>query len=91
MSDSPPESLPPPAAPRHNRLMRALDPALWIAALAIAFAAWQWHDSRGEIAALREETAARLAAAGAELRDGRLAAGEARDAIAAAQAKLGKL
>jgi uroporphyrin-3 C-methyltransferase len=83
MSDSSPESLPPPA-PARNRLLRNVDPALWIAALALAFAAWQWYEGRGEAAALREETAAKL-------RDSRLAAAEARDAIAAVQAKLATL
>jgi uroporphyrin-3 C-methyltransferase len=82
MSDSPPESRPPPAA--RSLLLRNVDPALWIAALALAFAAWQWYDGRGEAAALREETAAKL-------RDGRLAAAEAREAIAAVQAKLATL
>ncbi len=91
MSDSPPETRPPPAAPTRSRLLRNVDPALWIAALAFGIAAWQWYDGRGETAALREETAAKLAAGAAELRDSRLAAAEAREAIAAAQAKLGVL
>lgn len=84
MSDSPPESLPPPAAPARSWLLRTVDPALWIAVLALAFAAWQWYDGRGEAAALREETAAKL-------QDSRLTAAEARAAIAAAQAKLASL
>jgi uroporphyrin-3 C-methyltransferase len=91
MSEIPPENRLPPAAPARSRLLRATDPALWIAVLALAFAAWQWYDGRGETAALREETAAKLAAAAAELRDSRLAAAEAREAIAAAQAKLAQL
>lgn len=84
MSDSPPESRPPPAAPARSWLLRTVDPALWIAVLALAFAAWQWYDGRGEAAALREETAAKL-------QDSRLTAAEARAAIAAAQAKLASL
>jgi uroporphyrin-3 C-methyltransferase len=84
MSDSPPESRPLPAAPARSWLLRTVDPALWIAVLALAFAAWQWYDGRGEAAALREETAAKL-------RDSRLTAAEARAAIAAAQAKLASL
>lgn len=84
MSDSPSESRPPPAAPARSWLLRTVDPALWIAVLALAFAAWQWYDGRGEAAALREEIAAKL-------RDSRLTAAEARAAIAAAQAKLASL
>jgi uroporphyrin-III C-methyltransferase len=89
MNDLPPESSPPPAA--RSRLSRNVDPALWIAVLALAVAAWQWYDGRGETAALREETTAKLAAAAAELRDSRRAGAEAREAIAAAQAKLAQL
>jgi len=84
MSESTPENRPPPAAPARSGLLRNVDPALWIAVLALAFAAWQWYDGRGETAALREETEAKL-------RDSRLAAAEAREAIATAQAKLAKL
>jgi len=91
MNEIPPENRVPPAAPARSRLLRATDPALWIAVLALAVAAWQWYDSRGETAALREETAAKLAAAAAELRDSRRGAAEAREAIAAAQANLAKL
>jgi len=91
MSDSPPEARPSTVAPARGRLLRNLDPALWIAALALAFAAWQWYEGHGETAALRQETAAKLAAAGAEARDSQLAAERAREAIAAAQARLAAL
>jgi uroporphyrin-3 C-methyltransferase len=91
MSDPAPETHPQPAAPRRGRPLRNVDPALWIAALALAFAAWQWYDSRGETAALRQETLTQLAAADAEARDSRRAAEQAREAVAAAQAKLDAL
>jgi len=92
MSDPSPVSSPSPAAPARGRLLRrVLDPALWIAVLALAFAAWQWYDGRGESAALREETAAQLTAAESKGRDSRLVAEQAREAIAAVQARLGAL
>jgi len=68
-----------------------LDPALWLATLALAIAAWQWYDGRVRSAALHEETAAQLAAAESRGRDNRLAAEQARAAIAAVQAKLAAL
>lgn len=71
--------------------MRNADPALWIAALAVAFAAWQWYDNRSEIGALRQETAKKLAAADAQAMDNRRFADQAREAMAAAAVKLGAL
>ncbi|HEY7743943.1 MAG TPA: uroporphyrinogen-III C-methyltransferase [Burkholderiales bacterium] len=91
MSESPPETRPPSALPAQARPSPGFDPALWIAVLALALAAWQWYEGYGETAALRQETAERLAAAGAEARAGRLAAVEAREAAAAAQARLAAL
>jgi uroporphyrin-3 C-methyltransferase len=64
---------------------------LWIAVLAFALAAWQWYEGRGETAALRQESAEKLAAAAAEGRAGRLAAVEAREAAVASQARLAAL
>jgi len=71
--------------------LRNAGPALWIAALAAAFAAWQWYDSRSEIGALRQETAKKLAEADAQAGGSRLVAEQAREAMAAAQVKLGML
>jgi len=88
MSDSPPEARPSSPSPGRGRLLRILDPALWIAVLALAFAGWQWYEGLGEATGLREETAAKLAAAGAEAR---LAAEQAREAVVAAQARLAAL
>lgn len=88
MSDSAPEARPSSPSPGRGRLLRILDPALWIAVLALAFAGWQWYEGLGEATELREETAAKLAAAGAEAR---LAAEQAREAVATAQARLAAL
>ena len=78
MSDSPPEVRSSSPSPARGRPPRFLDPALWIAALALALAAWQWYEGHGETEELRRETAAMLAAAGAE----------ARAAVSAAQARV---
>lgn len=72
-------------------LRHALDPALWLAMLALALAAWQWYDGRIRRDALREEIAARFAAAESKGRGNRIAADQAREAIAAVQARLAKL
>lgn len=88
MSDSAPEARPSSPSLGRGRLLRILDPALWIAVLALAFAGWQWYEGLGEATQLRKETAAKLAAAGAEAR---LAAEQAREAVAAAQARLATL
>ena len=64
-------------------LHHVLNPALWLATLALAVAAWQWYDGRARSEALREENAARLAAAESRGRDVRFAAELSREAIAA--------
>jgi uroporphyrin-3 C-methyltransferase len=65
--------------------------ALWIAAAALALAAWQWYDRRGEIADLREEVARRLADGEARDREIRALAEQVREAVADAREKLGAL
>ena len=72
-------------------LHHVLNPALWLATLALAVAAWQWYDGRARSEALREENAARLAAAESRGRDVRFAAELSREAIAAVQARLAAL
>ena len=91
MNDSAPASPQSSTAPRRGALLRNAGPALWIAALALAFAAWQWYDSRSEIGALRQETAKKLAEADAQAGGSRLIAEQAREAMAAVQVKLGVL
>ena len=91
MNESAPESPQSSAAPRRGVLLRNAGPALWIAALAVAFAAWQWYDSRTESGALRQEIATKLAEADAQARGSRLVAEQAREAMAAVQVKLGVL
>jgi len=91
VNDSAPESPQSSAAPRRGALLRNAGPALWIAALAAAFAAWLWYDSRSEIGALRQETAKQLAEVDAQAGGSRLVAEQAREAMAAVQVKLGVL
>ena len=91
MNESAPESPQSSAAPKRGVLLHNAGPALWIAALAVAFAGWQWYDSRTEIGALRQETATKLAEADAQARGSRLVAEQAREAMAAVQVKLGVL
>jgi len=91
VNDSVPESPQSSAAPGRGALLRSAGLALGIAALAAAFAAWVWYDSRTEIGALREETAAKLAEGDAQARGSRLLAEQAREAMAAVQVKLGVL
>ncbi len=53
---TPPETAAPPASGvGGTRLFAGL--ALLTACAALAFAAWQWHDSRGQIDTLRQELA----------------------------------
>jgi len=70
---------------------RALLPAFLVAVAALAVAAWFWHDSRGEVASLRQEVAKRLADADARNRESRGRAEQLREAVAEAQVKLGVL
>jgi uroporphyrin-3 C-methyltransferase len=76
-----------PAAPR-SRLGLAVGFAL---ALALAFAAALWWDTRGRIAATQEELALRLRDIETDSRSARNAAREAQDAVREIQAKLGAL
>lgn len=68
-----------------------MGPALGLALLAFALFAWQWHENRGESGALRLDLAGKLAEADAQTREGRLAAEQARNAMAEAEVKLGAL
>lgn len=77
--------------PPHASRPRGTGPALWIALLAFALVAWQWYDNRGESGALRLDLARKLSEAESQTREGRLAAEQAREAMAAAQVKLDEL
>ncbi len=97
MNDSPQQQSPsiaPPAAgnaPGTRAAWRASAPALVIALLALGVATWQWHGSRGEMAALRQEIAKKLADADTQSKESRIVAEQVREAVADAQVKLGVL
>jgi uroporphyrin-3 C-methyltransferase len=97
MNDSPQQDVPtaaPPAAgnaPGRKAAWSASAPALVVALLALGIAAWQWHDSRGEIGALRQEVAKKLADADTRSKESRIVSEQVREAVADAQVKLGVL
>ena len=97
MNDSPQPPAPsvaPPAAgnaPGSRAAWRASAPALLVALLALGVAAWQWHGSRGEMGALRQEVAKKLADADTQSKESRIVAEQVREAVADAQVKLGVL
>jgi uroporphyrin-3 C-methyltransferase len=70
---------------------RRTAPALLIAVLAFGVAAWQWYDSRGEIADLRHEIAKKLTDSDIQSKENRLVAEQVRESVADAQVKLGVL
>ena len=74
-----------------RRRVSAATIAAFIALAALAFAAWQWYDSRSESAALRQEIAKKLAELDTQTKEGRLIAEQAREAVSDAQVKIGVL
>lgn len=62
--------------------------ALLVAIAALAFAAWQWHDGRLKLDALRHELAQKLAEVETQTRDGQLIAKQVRDAGDEARVKI---
>ncbi|HEX7810736.1 MAG TPA: uroporphyrinogen-III C-methyltransferase [Burkholderiales bacterium] len=83
-------SLPPPSSPPKRRMgLAAL--ALLLAVAAGGFAAWQWIDNRSRFDALQQEVARRLAETEAANRETRLIAGQSRDVVRDAEARLGQL
>ena len=59
--------------------------------MAAALFAWQWYDTRGEIGALRQELARKLADTDTQSKESRIVAEQVREAVADAQVKLGVL
>jgi uroporphyrin-3 C-methyltransferase len=65
--------------------------ALVLALLALLFSAWEWRDTRKSLGALRQEAAQKLSEADTLNKGTRVMAGEAREASAEAQVKVGVL
>jgi uroporphyrin-3 C-methyltransferase len=82
---------PPRAAQTHaaDRLIAAT--GFVLALLALLLLAWQWHDSRTTMDALRQELARKIAEADAVNKASKMLADQAREASAEAQVKLGVL
>lgn len=70
---------------------RSAGAALLIALAALAVGLWQWHDGRGQVEALRQELARRLAEADLQTKQSRLIAEQVREATREAQVKIGVL
>ena len=68
-----------------------IGPGLGIAAIAVALFAWQWYDNRSDSSALRQELARKLADADIQVKESRIIAEQAREAVTDAQVKLGVL
>src|SRR5688572_27741905 len=94
MNDAPQQSAPREVAPEPSRRAPGLNaavPALVVALLAAAAFAWQWHDYRGEMSALRHEVAKKLADTETQSKESRIVSEQVRAAVADAQVKLGVL
>jgi uroporphyrin-3 C-methyltransferase len=79
------------AAREKPSALRAAVPAIVVAVLAALALAWQWHDHRREIGALRHEIAKRLSDTETQSKESRILAEQVRSAVADAQVKLGVL
>jgi len=77
--------------PRRDPARRWFSPAVWIAIVALAVAAWQWYESRVELRDLKQELAKKLADTDTQNKESRLVAEQVREAVAEAQVKLGVL
>lgn len=82
------------AAPRtalRDSFARVLGVVALVAVGTLAFAVWQWHDTRAQLDTLRQELAKRLAEADTHVKATRLLAEQMREATTEAQVKIGVL
>ena len=91
--EAPPESA---AAPEAAALPRKSAgwqhyAALLIALAALVAAGWQWYASRGELRAMKQELAKRLAESDSQSKESRIVTEQVREAVGDAQVKLGVL
>src|SRR5688572_32922796 len=82
---------PAPAPPRSAGWRRRVSPALLVAVAAFLVAAWQWHDSRRELRAIKQELGRRLADTDTQSKESRIVTEQVREAVTDAQVKLGVL
>ncbi len=78
-------------APKPQRRSRIAVLALLLALAVTALAAWQWYDARKRFDELRQDMAGRLAEADSKGRETRSLAGQSRDELRDAVARIGQL
>src|SRR6185436_9243559 len=81
----------PAADPQPKTARRWWSPALLVAIAALALAAWQWYGTRGELRAVKQEIAKKLAETDTQSKESRLVSQQVREAVTEAQVKLGVL
>ena len=74
-----------------NRLPQRINPVLILIIILVPVIAWQWYDTREQIAGLQHELAKRLAEADASGKESRNIAGDAAEAGRRAETKLSLL
>ncbi|MGH8751418.1 MAG: hypothetical protein ACREUV_06905, partial [Burkholderiales bacterium] len=79
MNENPQPETQPPTTPQSKA--RTLNLALMVALLVAALLAWQWYDTRGQIASLQQELGKRLANADGALRDNRAIVKDTQEAL----------
>ena len=85
------EARTPPPAAKTAAWKRHLSPAVLIAVAALVLAAWQWHDGRKQLRAIKQEMAKRLADTDTQSKESRIVTEQVREAVSDAQVKLGVL
>jgi len=70
---------------------RGLAAVALVALVALALSVWQWHDTRGQLEALKQDLARRLAEVENQTKESRLIAEQTREASTESQVKIGVL
>jgi uroporphyrin-3 C-methyltransferase len=90
-AESGPGTEAPALAPQPVGWRRYVSTALAMALAALAVSAWQWHDNRGQLRAIKQELGKRLAETDTQSKESRIVTEQVREAVADAQVKLGVL
>jgi uroporphyrin-3 C-methyltransferase len=90
-AESGPGTEAPALAPQPVGWRRYVSTALVIALVALAVSAWQWHENRGQLRAIKQELGKRLAETDTQSKESRIVTEQVREAVADAQVKLGVL
>ena len=89
--NSQPETMPVEAAAPGTKMPRRLNLALIVALITAALMGWLWYDTRGQVAALQQEFAKRLADTDGIVKDNRAIVKDTQEAVRETQVKLGLL